>query len=501
MLSDNKRIAVNTVIIYIRLFVVTIVSLISTRYVLQALGASDFGLFNVVASLLTMLNCISAGMHSTTRRYINVEMGISDGNMNRIFNVCLALHAMFAVFILVVCEGIGVWYVNHYLNVAPGKLADAHFVLQTSIIVSCLGILNVPYQALIQAFEKFWQIAVIDITTTVFKLLAVVFLVSYQGNALRLYAVIIGCMSLMSFVMYQWLCQNQWKGIVRLKWYSDKSLYKEIFVFNNYVALGAFGSLSKVQGVSVLINYFFNTIANAANAIATQIQTFVEMLVGNVASASSPQITQNYSSGNLKKSVDLCAMINRYVVLIMSMVFFPLLIGLDFILGIWLEDVPQYTVMFTTWILIGNLVSTHMSSLSTFIFATGKIKWFTIVSTVIDLLFLVASFILFYIGFPAYSIFICLTIDKLVNLVAAYILLVCIVHFDVWGFIRKAYLRTTVVIIIGVVAYLLLSNVPLHPLARIITMGLVLFLAITVVGLKKNERNKLSNLITAKFVR
>ena len=486
MLSDNKRIAVNTVIIYIRLFVVTIVSLISTRYVLQALGASDFGLFNVVASLLTMLNCISAGMHSTTRRYINVEMGISNGNMNRIFNVCLALHAMFAVFILVVCEGIGVWY--------------AHFVLQTSIIVSCLGILNVPYQAMIQAFEKFWQTAVIDITTTVFKLLAVVFLVSYQGNALRLYAVIIGCMSLMSFVMYQWFCQNQWKGIVRLKWYSDKSLYKEIFVFNNYVALGAFGSLSKVQGVSVLINYFFNTIANAANAIATQIQTFVEMLVGNVSSASSPQITQNYSSGNLKKSVDLCAMINRYVVLIMSMVFFPLLIGLDFILGIWLEDVPQYTVMFTTWILIGNLVSTHMSSLSTFIFATGKIKWFTIFSTIIDL-FLIVSFLLFYMGFPAYSIFICQAIDKLINLIAAYGLLVYIIHFDVWEFIRNAYLRTSIVIVTGTITYLLLSNVAIHPFAKIIVMGGVLLGIIVGIGLKKKERNKLQNLIIAKLTK
>lgn len=301
--------------------------------------------------------------------------------------------------------------------------------------------------------------------------------------------------------MYQWFCQNQWKGIVRLKWYSDKSLYKEIFVFNNYVALGAFGSLSKVQGVSVLINYFFNTIANAANAIATQIQTFVEMLVGNVSSASSPQITQNYSSGNLKKSVDLCAMINRYVVLIMSMVFFPLLIGLDFILGIWLEDVPQYTVMFTTWILIGNLVSTHMSSLSTFIFATGKIKWFTIFSTIIDLLFLIVSFLLFYMGFPAYSIFICQAIDKLINLIAAYGLLVYIIHFDVWEFIRNAYLRTSIVIVTGTITYLLLSNVAIHPFAKIIVMGGVLLGIIVGIGLKKKERNKLQNLIIAKLTK
>lgn len=501
MISDNKRIAINTGIIYVRLFVVTIVSLVSTRYVLQALGASDFGLFNVVASLLTMLNCISTGMYSTTQRYINVEMGKPDGNMNRIFNVCLVLHAAFALFILVVSEVVGVWYVNYYLNVAPGKLADAHFVLQTSIIISCLGILNVPYQALIQAFEKFGQAAAVDIATTVLKLLAVMSLVLYQGNALRLYAVIIACISLMSFVMYQWFCQSQWKDIVCLKWYSEKGLYKEIFVFNNYVALGAFGSLSKIQGVSILINYFFGTIVNAANAVGTQIQTFVGMLVGNMASASGPQITQSYSSGNLKKSIDLCAMINRYVVLIMSMVFFPLLIGLDFILGIWLKDVPQYTVIFTTWILIGNLVSTHMSSLSTFIFATGKIKWFTILSTIIDLLFLIASFLLFYMDFPVYSIFVCLAIDKLINLVTAYGLLVCTVHFDVWEFVRKAYLRTTIVIIIGVMTYFLLSDISIHPLARVIIMGGVLFFVITGIGLKKNERNKLLNLITVKWAK
>lgn len=305
----------------------------------------------------------------------------------------------------------------------------------------------------------------------------------------------------MSFVMYQWFCQSQWKDIVCLKWYSEKGLYKEIFVFNNYVALGAFGSLSKIQGVSILINYFFGTIVNAANAVGTQIQTFVGMLVGNMASASGPQITQSYSSGNLKKSIDLCAMINRYVVLIMSMVFFPLLIGLDFILGIWLKDVPQYTVIFTTWILIGNLVSTHMSSLSTFIFATGKIKWFTILSTIIDLLFLIASFLLFYMDFPVYSIFVCLAIDKLINLVTAYGLLVCTVHFDVWEFVRKAYLRTTIVIIIGVMTYFLLSDISIHPLARVIIMGGVLFFVITGIGLKKNERNKLLNLITVKWAK
>ena len=312
MNNPNKRIAINTIIIYIRLAVVTIVSLLTTRYVLEILGQADYGLFNVVGSIITMLNCISTAMYTTTRRFINIEMGKPDGNLNKIFNISLVLHIGFALFILLICESIGVWYINNYLNVVPEKIADAHFIFQITTIVSCIGIINVPFQSLIEAFEKFWQTAVVDIINTLLKLLIVFILILYTGNnVLRLYAVMLSSLTFFSFCIYQIACFKQWKNIVRFKFYKDRKLYKEILIFNNYTALGAFSFLGRTQGSTILINYFFGTIVNASFAIAFQIQNFVQMFTGNLSTASAPQITQNYSSGNISEAINLCSKMNR----------------------------------------------------------------------------------------------------------------------------------------------------------------------------------------------
>lgn len=403
--NSNKRIAINTIVIYIRLFIVSCISIIMTRYVLQALGVSDYGLYNVVSSILVMLNCVSTGMHTTTRRFINVEMGNINGNMNKIFNICMIVHFGFALLIFILGEVVGIWYINNYLNIPTNKIEDAHFVFQIAIIVSCMGILNVPYQSLIEAYEKFWQSAVVDIINAVTKLVAVFILVKCEGNALRIYSLIIGGITISSFIMYRLLCYHQWHGIVKFHYYNDNSLYKRIIIFNNYVSLGAFGFLIKTQGINIIINYFFGTLLNAAYAVATQIDHFVNMLVSNLATSSGPQITQNISAGNYQRSFDICARINRYVILLMSLIFFPMVIGINYILVIWLGTPPNSSALFSKWILICGFIGCFSSSLSNYVMAYGKIKTFTIASTVIDIIFLLVSFFFFIIWMSCNSNF------------------------------------------------------------------------------------------------
>jgi O-antigen/teichoic acid export membrane protein len=497
--NANKRIAINTLVIYIRLIIVTCVTLFTTRFVLQALGASDYGLYNVVSSILVMLNCISIGMHTTTRRFINVEMGRPDGNMNKIFNICRVLHLGFAAFTFIVCESLGIWYVNHYLNISPDKMADAHFVLQIAIFVSCLGILNIPYQGLIQAFEKFWLSAVVDILNALVKFAAVIVLLFYEGNALRFYAVLMGVITLSSFTMYRLICRYQWRNVVKFHFYKDKAFYKQIFFFNNYVAIGALGFLARNQGIVILINYFFGTVVNAAYAVAIQIQTFVDMLVNNLATASGPQITQNYSSGNIDKAVDLCAHVNRYVVLMMVLVVFPLLIGMDYILMLWLKEPPEGAALFTKWILISGLIGSMFTSLSNFVMACGKIRWFNIASTILDTLFLIVSYILFYIGFPAITIVILLAAVNICNLIKNYTLMRWIIHFDTYAFIRNANARPLLIIVIATLLYFVLPHCGLHPIIQIVIMTLFVMSSIWAVGLKPNERNLLITTIKLKL--
>ena len=200
--TSDKRIVKNTFFVYLRLFVVTVISLVSTRFVLQALGASDFGLYNIVGSIITMLNIVSVAMCTTTRRFLNVEMGKPNGNLNKIFNLCLAQHIVLAFILLIIAESLGLWYIHNYLNVSPDKINDAYYVFHISTIVACIGIVNVPYQSVIEAYEKFSTTAKVDIIIAIIKLLLILSLLIYEGNKLRYYAIIMCVTSLCSFLLF-----------------------------------------------------------------------------------------------------------------------------------------------------------------------------------------------------------------------------------------------------------------------------------------------------------
>ena len=310
--TSDKRIVKNTFFVYLRLFVVTVISLVSTRFVLQALGASDFGLYNIVGSIITMLNIVSVAMCTTTRRFLNVEMGKPNGNLNKIFNLCLAQHIVLAFILLIIAESLGLWYIHNYLNVSPDKINDAYYVFHISTIVACIGIVNVPYQSVIEAYEKFSTTAKVDIIIAIIKLLLILSLLIYDGNKLRYYAIIMCVTSLCSFLLFHGATYKIVPQTVKLRWYFDKHIHKKIVVFNAYTALGAFSYLAKSQGVSLLINAFFGTIVNAAFAIGYQIQNFVNLLINNLSRAAAPQITQNFGSGNYGKSLRICSAVNKY---------------------------------------------------------------------------------------------------------------------------------------------------------------------------------------------
>ena len=501
--SGAKRIALNTGIIYARIAISTIIALVSTRYVLIALGASDFGLFNVVGSFIAVLNCISTAMYTTTRRYVNIEQGKSGGNVNKIFNICLSVHIAFALFIFFICETVGILYINNYLNVAPDKLADAHFVFQVSTIIAAIGITNVPYQALIESFEKFWQTAAVDIVMSITKLIGVILLVYYSGNALRMYSLIVASMTLLSFVLYRFICKRQWSDIIRFKIYKDKTTYKELLVFNNYTALGAASWLGKYQGSNVLVNLFFGTVVNATFAIANQVNGFVSMLVNNLNTASAPQVTQKYGAGQIDDAVMLCSRICRLSILIMICIFFPLFICLETLLPIWLKEVPGDTLLYCRWILISALCGSLSAGIPNLIQATGKIKWFQIIGSISELAVLPLCYYLFSIGYPAVTIIVAYSILTICYRMITFWMMYRIVNLNSILFIKRAYMKPFVIIAImsGVLLALngidmsgVLLNFSITAVVLLITLLLCFF-----IGLENEERTKLFGFVKARI--
>jgi len=444
--GENKRIAVNTIIIYVKMIIVTIVGLFTTRYVLQGLGVSDYGLYNVVGGILAMLNIISTAMHVTTRRYINVEMGKPDGNMNKVFNISLILHIGFALLTLILAESIGLFYIYNYLVVEPGKLGDAVFVFEISTIVAVIGLINVPFQAVLNAHEKFITISVIDIAQVILKLPLIYLLIHYHGNALRFFAVGMCIINVIAFLCYNVICHINYRHIVKWKIYKDKPLYKEILVYNGYITTGAAVSVVKTQGSSMIANLFFGTIVNGALAIAYQVEKYVRMLAANLNTSSAPQITQSYSMGNYSRTQELAEGITKYLILIMAIMVSSLAGDLEFILTVWLGEIPEGALLFCQWILLSLFIRSFDPCVSTIMAAHGRLKETTITSTVLGLGYPVILYVLLKIGFPPQTVIILTALLEFVNKLIDLYILHRISHFNVPHYFKTVY---PVAIIVG----------------------------------------------------
>lgn len=493
-MNENKRIAVNTLIIYLRMAAVTIISLITTRYVLRELGQSDYGLYNVVGGIVIMLNVISVGMHTTTRRFINVEMGKnSAGELNKIFNICLVLHIGFALSVYIIALTAGLWYIYNILNVSPEKLNDAVFVYFISTTVTAIGIFNIPFQGLMDAFERFKEMAFIDFFTNLLKIPLVVALVYWPGNNLRLYAIGICLMSLISFICYQGYCHRKLKDITKWHYCHDRRLYKEILVFNNYTSLGAVAFLSRIQGSTMLVNYFFGTIVNGAFAIAYQIENFIMMFVNNLGTASDPQITQSYAAGNYQRTFSLVEKISKYSMFIMLILTFSINIELEFLLTLWLGQVPEGTLILCRWMLISLLVRSINSACGSIIQASGRVKWFQIVSSALLVLGVPISWLLFLHGMPPVVIIIAFTVTDLLSRMSYLWLMHRIIRFDVLHFSKKVFLPLLkIMVLLGLYMYVYNYISPEGGVIRfigvVISVMLCFFLCFFV-GMDSHERN------------
>ena len=495
--SSDIRILKNTVIIYIRMAVTIIVGIVTSRLVLQALGASDVGIYSAVGSAVALVGVITGALSGTTVRYMNIELGKPDGNPNRMFNICNTIHIGGAALILLILETVGIWYIRTKLNVPPGKEADAMFVFQVSTIVACLGISNVPFQSLFTVHEKFGTVAIVDIVNTLVKLGLVLLLFFMQDSryALRVYAVMMSATTWISFVAYRAMSSRRWREIIRWKWTGRWADYKEVLTFNNYNLLHSSSIIARSQGSNMLINAFFGTTTNAAYFYAFTLQNYVNQFVNNFDAASAPQITQNVGAHETETATRLARRSCRICLLLFLLLLFPLWSELDFLMGLWLgSKMPPETVLMARWTLMIAAISTTSAGLSQLINALGRIKWYKIEIAVLYILCLPAGYALFKSGAPAYTILACFVAADFLNRVIQFILLRAQFHFDVLHFLQHAYLRPLMISVV-MTGYLFLYQTLSwttfwgHVAGFLLTLA-VTALVILLVGFNKEERSK-----------
>ena len=499
--ENNRRIVKNTLVIYVNMFLNLLIGLLSSRLVLQALGVSDYGLYHVVGGIVFLFAFISESLSSTTVRFINVEKGKKDGDVNRIFNVCRVLHGVMAIILFLLLEIVGVQYINHYLNVDPGKEGDAMFVFQVVTIMWCVGITNVPYSSLFNANEKFIFDAVITLIGKLILLALVFGLLHYGGNRIRAYSIIMTTSTVIQYVAYHVFCYRYWPTTVKWKFVKKWNYYKEAVVFSNFNLLSGASTMARGQGCTLLINFFFGTTVNGAYAVATALQGYVSSFANKFFSAAIPQVTQNYGCQNFERVYYLTSRVGKYAFLLFLLFFFPLWAELGFILHLWLGVVPVGALTFSKLTLLMAFVVVSDVGIWNIVNASGELAKFRTVYSLLTLSCVPVGFIMLKAGASAYTLPVLFIVADVIWRFTQLGMARRILQFPVGRLCRDTYLPVVKVILPVILCIVLTSMLPWHStlwhLGRtLLIFGITASLAYSV-GLKEDERKRIKDFLSA----
>ncbi len=371
---NNKRIAKNTLLLYVRMLLIMAVTLYTSRVVLDKLGITDYGIYNVVGGIVGMLGFLTSSMSNAVQRFLSFEIGTGNTEgVNRIFNISLVAHYVIAVFVLVVMEIGGVWYLNTYMNIPADRLDAANWVLQCSILTTMFAIVQVPYNAIIIAKEQMGIYAYISILEVTLKLAVVYLLVIGNVDRLKLYSVLIMVVTVGVLMVYRIYCVRKYSE-AKFKFVKDAKVFKDIVSFAGWNMLGEIAWVFTGQGVNIVLNLFFGPAVNAARGLADQVNGAVSRFVSNFQTAVNPQLVKTYASHELdemKKLLYRGIRFSYYLLLIISV---PIILNMDFILHVWLKDVPAYATGFCQLVLVCSLVSSISNLLAQVARAYGKIR-------------------------------------------------------------------------------------------------------------------------------
>jgi O-antigen/teichoic acid export membrane protein len=489
---DHKIIFKNTVILFFRLLLTSFLGLFTARFVIQGLGASDFGLYSVVGGIVIVMSFLSTVMSSTTFRFLAVEIGKgSNGDSNKVFNISFVIHICLSVVLIIIAETFGVYYIKNHLNVLRFKIPDALYVLRLSSFTMAFSILSIPFQGLITAEEKFYTQSIIEVIKSILTFLVAYFLLYYFGNRIRLYSLLISAVSIISSLVLLIYCLIKFKDIVRWKFQKSYKAYKEMIGYTGWLMFGTLGWVGQRQGSDLLVNSFFGTTINATMGIATQVNSMVMVLAKNLGQAAIPQITKSVSRNESDRTKYLVAYISKYSYFLMLIPALPILLETEFLLKLWLGRYPPYTVIFCQLIIINALIESFSTGLPTVIMATGKVKIFMLFGGLISFLGVPITYGLFRISFEPYLVLIIFIMTGVVNLVVSQILLKRIIKYDISFFIKTACFKMINVSIFLIPLFILkdLFQPSLYRFILIIFSSFIwLFVIVYFVGLNNNER-------------
>lgn len=437
MRAANKVLG-NTAIMYLKSVVTIFITLYTVRLVLKNLGANDFGLFNVVGGVVTMLSFLNSAMTTSTQRYLSHAIGSQDFlRIRKLYSNSVLLHLLLGLLLILVFEIVGYWMVNYKLVIDSSRIVAANYLLQFSIISSFFSIVSVPNDAAIVSKENMTFVAILGVFEVILNLILASLLSFFNYDKLITYGFGIMLIAMVIRVI-KWLYVKKTyeEFTFQPRKYFDKKMLLEL---NSYAGWNIFGSISivgKNQGLAIIFNLFFGTVVNAAYAVTNQVSSQILFFSRTLLQTMNPQIMQSEGSGDRKRMIKLSFLACKYGYLLVAFIGLPAIFEMDKILNIWLKDVPDYSVLFCRLIIVSLLINQLTIGLQTAIQATGQIKVYQIVVGAIQLLNLPIVYLLFKFGYAPYYAMICYCVMEFISCVFRFLILKSISSFTIFSFFK-----------------------------------------------------------------
>lgn len=503
--NNNKRIAKNTLLLYFRMLFMMVVSLYTSRVILNALGVEDFGIYNVVGGVVAMFSVISGSLSAAISRFITYELGKGDqSKLNKIFSASVTIQLLLSLIIVVLVESVGVWFLNSKMTIPAERMVAANWVLQLSIVTFVINLISVPYNAAIIAHEKMSAFAYISILEALGKL-AIAFLIMVSPiDRLIFYAILMSVVAVIVRFTYGHYCKKHFMECVyHFHW--DMELLKEMFGFAGWSFVGCSAQVLLTQGVNVITNLFFGVTSNAARGVATQVDGAVRQLVNNFILALNPQITKTYAAGEHDYTLRLVYQGAKYSFFLTLFVAIPFLLEVDYVLKIWLGVYPQEASLFVRWTIAIILADVLSLPIITANAASGKIKKYQLVVGGYNMTIFPVVYVCFKFGLPAYTAYVVHFMVFFTNLFVRIRLMKGILNITYMDYIQYVFIRIIPVFVIALLVPLILYYNVDEGLFRLVLICLVtiveLPILVFVIGLNQSERVVILSFVRNKILK
>lgn len=491
---NNERIVRNTMFLYFRMLLVMAVSLYTSRIVLKALGIVDYGLYNVVSSVIIVFSYVNNSMATATSRFLTFELGKHDlGKMRLVFANSFSIHTWLALIVFLLGEFVGIYMINNILNIPTDRLIACHAIYQFVIISAVFTITQVPFNSLIVSYERMNIYAYVGIFDALSKCLIAYLLLVLPWDKLIVYSVLQLVGVLVIYLFYWRYCKLKFPQIFCITTHVDKKIIKEMFGFTTWSLLGSSANMFRNTGVNILINIFFGSVVNAANGIAYQVNAAVANFTNSFTMAMNPQIIKTYATGDYERNKTLILRGAKFSFFLLLILCYPIIFEVDFLLSLWLSEYPPYTTILTKLVLILSLVEIFNQSVGCAIQATGRIKQYQLTISGMILLVFPISYEVFYMGYPPYAALGVSILISILALIARLYFIKILLNISPLEYLKSVIIRCFFVAVLSfIIPYFIhctmdvgFTRLGLVVLAEVLSSSFIIYF----LGMNQTERN------------